>query len=155
MSRSETYLDVAEIAVFYAEKDSTSAGDVTRTSIECSHPHLDHFAHTRLIYDAKGNRRVEMSINKNDATIEMKKVRCIGSNDGQETCDASDLDVTFHLTTTEGLSSSRPRLAPELGLIFPVLAATQFFDKLQEMRMELFVIELRYPRKNERTVLKL
>ncbi|KIW64496.1 hypothetical protein PV04_09425 [Phialophora macrospora] len=115
-SPCEIYLDVAEIAVFYADKDSTSAGDVTRTSIEW-------------------NRKVELSINKNDATIKMKNVRCRSSNDGQEQSDARNFDVTFHLTTTE--------------------AATQFFRKLEEMRMELFVIDLRYPRKDERTVLTL
>jgi len=36
----ESYLDNAELLVFYAEKESRTNGDVSRTSIRCSHPDL-------------------------------------------------------------------------------------------------------------------
>ncbi|KAI1738271.1 hypothetical protein F4680DRAFT_467494 [Xylaria scruposa] len=69
------------------------------------------------------------------ASVDIMSIEAVGTHSDERTTAHSGLDVTFQFTTKS--------------------AAKEFHEKIENMRMELFVRSLQYPRSNERVVLSL
>ncbi|KAI0533988.1 hypothetical protein GGR58DRAFT_484487 [Xylaria digitata] len=80
-------------------------------------------------------RRNTITVLSEKASVEIKSIEAVGTHLDERTTTHEGLDVIIQFTT-------KP-------------AAREFYDKIEAMRMELFVKSLQYPRSNEKVVLNL
>jgi hypothetical protein len=91
-------------------------------------------------------------LDSNGSTVLLKSIQCTGSSTAEQEEQLSSLDVAFQFTAAEGRSSFH--ITDVLTLKMSI-AAKSFCQRVEGMRMELFVMSLQYPRQDEGIVLKL
>ena len=89
-----------------------------------------------------------------DRTVLLKGVGCTGQKGTEQPTLLRGVDMSFHLATPKGKTFPLP-LAGIVETHRNHTAAEEFVAKLEDMKMELFVMYLKGPRPGERPLLKL
>jgi hypothetical protein len=94
---------------------------------------------------------------KKNAIVLLEDIDSTGLRPDESSIDVKAAKVSFQFTTSEGLFF--PPLKTKASLLDAITdagaAARKFNDRLEEMRVELSIMSLKYPRPDERRILKL
>jgi hypothetical protein len=150
--------ETAEIVVFYGDNESdVETEDVNRTVIYCKKCICLLAMNSLLRLDSvRSTTRVRFSTN--DATIRLEDVESTGIKADESSAEGKTSEVSLQFTTSEGWSSrtaSKSQHSPWRPLADIETAARKFRDRLEEMRMELYILSLKHPQPDETVILKL
>jgi hypothetical protein len=95
-----------------------------------------------------------MSFSEQEALVTIRKIKCLGYSNEACTSTIESVDANLQFARTESTINYYWYTSLD-ALLTAVLAASDFYDKLEAMRLELFALSLEYPQKEENVVLHL
>lgn len=101
---SSRYMDSAEVVIFYGLRDSQATGDVSQTILQrwfCKSPQQKVPILTGAFPEVNSSNMAQ--INKEEARVTLKNVRCTSWDQHEQLNDVDGLDVTFQFTDLEGI----------------------------------------------------